>query len=108
MIVQDLGLARLIHAIAPDLEIHASTQMSITSEEGVALARDLGCTRVILARELALAEIGRIRRAIDFPRRGVRPRRALCRLFGAMPHQRGTGRALGKSGRMRSGLPHAL
>ena len=67
VIVQDLGLARLIHAITPDLEIHASTQMSITSEEGVALARELGCTRVILARELALAEIGRIRRAIDFP-----------------------------------------
>jgi U32 family peptidase len=67
VIVQDLGLARLIHAIAPDLEIHASTQMSITSEEGVALARDLGCTRVILARELALTEIARIRRAIDFP-----------------------------------------
>ena len=41
--------------------------MSITSEEGVALARELGCTRVILARELALTEIGRIRRAIDFP-----------------------------------------
>ena len=67
VIVQDLGLARLIHAIAPELEIHASTQMSITSEEGVALARELGCTRVILARELALTEIGRIRRAIDFP-----------------------------------------
>jgi putative protease len=67
LIVQDLGLARLIHAITPDLEIHASTQMSVTSEEGVALARELGCTRVILARELALPEIGRIRRAIDFP-----------------------------------------
>ena len=59
MIVQDLGLCRLIRAITPDLEIHASTQMSITSEEGVRLARDLGCSRVILARELSLAEIAR-------------------------------------------------
>jgi putative protease len=67
VIVQDLGLTRLIRAITPDLEIHASTQMSVTSEEGVALARSLGCSRVILARELSLAEIGRIRRAIDFP-----------------------------------------
>jgi putative protease len=67
VIVQDMGLARMIRAITPDLEIHASTQMSITSEEGVELARELGCTRVILARELALAEIGRIHRAIDFP-----------------------------------------
>ena len=67
VIVQDLGLVRLIRAITPDLEIHASTQMSITSAEGVALARELGCSRVILARELALPEISRIREAIDFP-----------------------------------------
>jgi putative protease len=67
VIVQDLGLARLIRAIAPDLEIHGSTQMSVTSEEGVELARELGCTRVILARELSLAEIGRIRQATDLP-----------------------------------------
>src|SRR5206468_3971525 len=67
LIVQDLGLARLIRAISPDIEIHASTQMSITSEEGVELARELGCTRVILARELSLAEIGRIRRATELP-----------------------------------------
>jgi U32 family peptidase len=67
VIVQDLGLARLIRAIAPELEIHGSTQMSITSEDGVELARKLGCSRVILARELSLAEIGRIRRATDLP-----------------------------------------
>jgi putative protease len=67
LIVQDLGLVRLIRAIAPDLEIHGSTQMSVTSEEGVDLARDLGCSRVILARELSLAEIARIRRATDLP-----------------------------------------
>jgi len=67
LIVQDLGLARLIRAISPDVEIHASTQMSITSEEGVALAREIGCSRVIVARELSLAEIARIRRATDMP-----------------------------------------
>ncbi len=38
VIVQDLGLCRLIRAVTPDLEIHASTQMSITSVEGIALA----------------------------------------------------------------------
>jgi putative protease len=67
VIVQDPGLARLIRAITQDLEIHASTQMSVTSEDGIALASELGCTRVILARELALADIGRIRHAINFP-----------------------------------------
>ncbi len=67
LIVQDMGLVRLIRAISTDIEVHASTQMSITSEEGVELARELGCSRVILARELSLAEIGRIRKATDLP-----------------------------------------
>jgi putative protease len=67
VIVQDLGLAKLIRAITPDLEIHASTQMSVTSAEGVELARELGCSRVILARELSMTEIGRIRKEVDLP-----------------------------------------
>ncbi|SIN98545.1 putative protease [Singulisphaera sp. GP187] len=67
VIVQDLGLVRLIRALTPDLEIHASTQMSITSTEGVRLARELGCSRVILARELSLAEIARIGRNSELP-----------------------------------------
>lgn len=67
VIVQDLGLARLIRSITPDLEIHASTQMSVTSAQGVRLAKELGCSRVILARELSLAEIGRIRESADLP-----------------------------------------
>src|SRR5688572_8972599 len=41
-IVQDIGIARLIRAIAPEAEIHGSTQMSITSAEGVALAQRFG------------------------------------------------------------------
>ena len=65
VIVQDLGLVRLIRALTPDLEVHASTQMSITSTEGVRLAEELGCSRVILARELSLKEIGRV--ASDSP-----------------------------------------
>jgi putative protease len=67
VIIQDLGLARLIRGITPDLEIHASTQMSVTSEEGVRLAAELGCSRVILARELSLDEIGKLRGQTDMP-----------------------------------------
>ena len=67
MIVQDVGLARLIRAVTPDLEIHASTQMSVTGAEGVRLARELGCSRVILARELSLREIARIREEAELP-----------------------------------------
>ena len=63
IIVQDLGICALAHAIAPELEIHASTQMSVTSVEGVRLAQRLGATRVNLARELSLDDIRRIRAA---------------------------------------------
>ncbi len=57
LIVQDVGLVRLAREIVPDLPIHASTQMSITSPEGVEFARELGVERVVLARELSLREL---------------------------------------------------
>ncbi len=57
LIVQDVGLVRLAQAIVPELPIHASTQMTITSPEGVEFARELGIERVVLARELSLREL---------------------------------------------------
>jgi U32 family peptidase len=60
-IVQDFGAARLIRSIAPDFHLHASTQMSITSAEGVNMARQLGIRRVVLARELSVDDLRRIR-----------------------------------------------
>src|SRR5579863_4160995 len=57
MIVQDYGIARLAREIAPQLDLHASTQMSITNAEGVRFAQDSGLRRVTLARELSLDEI---------------------------------------------------
>lgn len=65
IIVQDVGIAQLANKIAPDLAIHGSTQMSITSAEGVELARQYGVSRVVLARELALDEIRAIRSQTD-------------------------------------------
>ncbi len=67
VIVQDIGLCRLIRALTPDLAIHGSTQMSITSTEGLKIAEELGCSRVILARELSLKEIGQIRTTTNLP-----------------------------------------
>ncbi len=61
VIVQDLGVARLVRAAAPDLAIHASTQMTCTDVGGVEVARSLGVSRVVLARELSLDEIRAIR-----------------------------------------------
>ncbi|HWE50039.1 MAG TPA: DUF3656 domain-containing protein [Bryobacteraceae bacterium] len=60
LIVQDLGVLRLARKIAPGMELHASTQMSITDAEGVRFAQHAGADRVTLARELSLAEIASI------------------------------------------------
>ncbi len=66
IIVQDLGLARLAHEMAPTLPIHASTQMTLSEAWGInEVARRLGVRRVILPRELSLAEIAAVAAATD-------------------------------------------
>ena len=62
VLVQDLGLVRLIRRVAPELSIHASTQMSLTSAECINKAQQLGIDRVVLARELSVREIAMIHR----------------------------------------------
>ncbi len=59
VIIQDVGLADLARRITPGLRVHASTQMTITSPEGVAFARDLGVRQVVLARELSMRELAK-------------------------------------------------
>ena len=65
IIVQDLGVLKMAREIAPDLELHASTQMSVTNADGVRLAQRMGASRVTLARELSLAEIRAVRASVD-------------------------------------------
>ncbi len=65
IIVQDVGIAQLARQIAPDLPIHGSTQMSLTSAAGIALAQTFGVSRVVLARELSLDDIRAIRAQTD-------------------------------------------
>src|SRR5262249_38818151 len=61
VIVQDMGLARLIARMAPGLHVHASTQMTLTEPRGVEWAREhLGIRRAILARELSVADVRRV------------------------------------------------
>jgi U32 family peptidase len=67
VIVQDLGLARLIARLAPDLPIHGSTQMTLTEPEGLEFVKGLGVQRAILARELSLDDINHIRARTDMP-----------------------------------------
>ena len=59
IIVQDLGLVRLAREVCPEVEIHASTQMTLTSPEGVAFARRQGISLAVLARELSLRELAK-------------------------------------------------
>ena len=60
VIIQDLGLLHLAGLLAPSLPRHGSTQMTLTDARGIEVVKRLGVSRVILARELSLAEIARI------------------------------------------------
>ncbi len=57
VLVQDLGVAQLVHEVCPELAIHASTQMTLTSAESMEVAAQLGAERVVVARELSVDEI---------------------------------------------------
>lgn len=67
VLVQDIGVARLVRTLCPELGIHASTQMTLTSSECVQVAEDLGIERVVLARELSIDEIRKIRSQTAMP-----------------------------------------
>jgi len=64
VIVQDLGLVRLIRRLYPSLEIHGSTQMTVHDAGGARVMRDLGVERVVLARENTLEDIRAIQAAV--------------------------------------------
>lgn len=64
-IVQDLGLARLMRFFSPTQAIHASTQMTVTNHESIALTEDLGLARYVLGREVSLKEMAVIRDNTD-------------------------------------------
>lgn len=62
LIMQDLGAARLAREIAPQLPIHASTQMTLNSVSGILAAEELGYSRMVIGRELSKYEIEEIRK----------------------------------------------
>jgi putative protease len=78
VIVQDLGVAALAQELCPKMEIHASTQMTITSPEGVKFAARLGVKRVILARETSLPEMAKFNGSDGMPALEVFVHGALC------------------------------
>lgn len=78
LLVQDVGVASIARELVPDLPLHASTQMTVHSADGVRAAAELGCSRVVLARELSLAEIEMIASAVPEVELEVFAHGALC------------------------------
>ena len=62
-IVQDVGLLRLLHELCPDFPLHASTQMTLSSADCIRAVESYGVKRVVLPRELSLAEIAAVHRS---------------------------------------------
>lgn len=67
ILVQDLGVAQLVREICPALDVHASTQMTMTSAETIAIAERLGIKRVVLAREMSVSEIRKVHSVTAMP-----------------------------------------
>ncbi|PSN10173.1 peptidase U32, partial [filamentous cyanobacterium CCT1] len=60
VIVQDIGICRLIRHLSPDFPIHGSTQMTVTSAAGAEFAKELGCQLMVLARECSIKDLSKI------------------------------------------------
>lgn len=65
VIIQDIGAFSILQKTFPDMELHASTQMTLTSELGISYLKELGASRVVPARELSLDEIKTIKEKVD-------------------------------------------
>ena len=65
VLIQDIGLLRLIHRLCPDLPLHASTQMTLSSAECIAEVESLGVRRVVLPRETSIVQIASIHQQTD-------------------------------------------
>ena len=64
LIIQDVGLAKIAQDLIPDLPLHSSTQMTIYNQEGIEWAAEHGFRRVVLAREMKLADIKKLNRKL--------------------------------------------
>lgn len=95
IIVQDLGIAKIIREQFPDLELHASTQLAVHTVEGVRELQNLGFKRVVLSRELSFEEVREIREACPDIEIKVFIHGALCYGFSGvcMASQKITGRS---------------
>lgn len=95
VIVQDLGIARLMRKEHPNLPLHGSTQLAVHTIQGVKELQEMGFTRVVLSRELSLREVENIRKACPDVELKVFVHGALCYGFSGlcMASERITGRS---------------
>jgi len=78
VIVQDFGVMNYVHTVFPDLPIHASTQMTITTAYAYELIREYGVTRIVPARELSIEEISALKQCDNPPEVEIFVQGALC------------------------------
>ena len=106
-IVSDLGAIAALRREVPELPLHVSTQASTVNAEAVRVYRDMGCERVILARETSIARAKEIIRRVPEMEIETFVHGASCMAYSG-PAQRGHGGAERQSGRMRPAVPLAL
>ena len=107
VLVQDMGLFDALRQRAPELPLHASTQMSLHTPAGVKLLWELGASRAVLAREMSLEEIREVHESCPIEGK-LRPWGALYVCVGAVCFQRPFGRPQRQPGPVCPALPSAL
>ena len=108
VLVQDLGVLQMVRSVAPDLPVHASTQMSIHNTDGALAARDLGLSRVVLAREMTKDQIAAVCAIDGLETERIRPRCPLYALQRAVLHERPHRRTQRQPRHLCPALPPAL
>ncbi len=88
IIVQDLAVFDYVAANFADMEVHCSTQMGVDDLEGTMLLKEMGADRVVLAREVDLADVKKNQESCKDPHRGVCSRCAVCFLLRKLPYVR--------------------
>ena len=108
VLVQDLGVARLLRDTCPDLPLHASTQMTVHDLDGVLACADLGMTRVVLAREMPAEAIRALCQASPVEIEVLRPRGPVHVLQRPVRPVRRAGGPQRQPGAVRPALPPGL
>ena len=108
VIIQDIGALSLLGNCFPGLELHASTQMTVTDVRGAVFLQKPGVSRVVPARELTLPEVEALCRESGMEVGGLYSRGHVLLLFRTMSVQQPAGRAQRQQGKMCPALPPAI